>query len=200
MARAQTTGQWEVSASTEAKAGMRVGHAFGGEKFDALRVLQDRLNGRPTVITHTNSDGKSVVDAEATAAAEEKAESMSDAFDHWLLTEDPERARHVLERYNNQFNSFVARSYAGMRVDPPGLRASFELRPHQHQAVARIVHGGNTLLAHPVGAGKTAEMIVGAMELRRLGVIRLPAFVVPNHMLAAVRSTTSSTCTPARPS
>jgi N12 class adenine-specific DNA methylase len=183
--RAESTGQWEVSRSSDAGWGMRIGHAFGGEKFDALRILQDQLNGRPTIITMTDPDGNKVVDGEATAAAGLKGEAISDAFDHWLLQEDPTRSAQVLDRYNRQFNSHVARNYAGMRVDPPGLRAGFQLRDHQHQAIARMVYGGgNTLLAHPVGAGKTAELIVGAMELRRLGTINLPAFVVPNHMLA----------------
>jgi N12 class adenine-specific DNA methylase len=181
--RAESTGQWEVTSSSAGRAGMRVGHAYGAEDFDALRILQDRLNGRPTIITHINADGKSIADPEATASAAEKAEAISDAFDKWLLVEDPERGASVLATYNERFNAYVARSYAGLRVDPPGLRDGFVLRPHQHQAIARMVHGGNTLLAHPVGAGKTAELIVGAFELRRLGTINLPAFVVPNHML-----------------
>ena len=80
----------------------------------------------------------------------------------------------MLSIYNERFNAYVARSYAGMRVAAPGLATDFELRAHQHQAIARVVLGGNTALWHPVGAGKTAEMVVAAMEMRRLGIVRRP--------------------------
>ena len=124
-----------------------------------------------------------MVNAEATAAACEKADELREEFDRWLLHEEPTRSGTMLAIYNERFNSYVARNYAGAKIAAPGLAANFVLRPHQEQAIARVIFGGNTALWHPVGAGKTAEMIVSGMEQRRLGIIRRPAYVVPNHML-----------------
>jgi N12 class adenine-specific DNA methylase len=174
---------WVVRADTGAKLAMSGGHPFGGASFDALHVLGAALNGRSPVVYTADSEGNRVVDPAATTAATEKAEQLGEAFDAWLLREDPDRTAVVLARYNELFNAYVPRSYAGVTITAPGLRSDFSLRPHQHQAVARMVYGRDALLAHAVGAGKTAELIVGAMERKRLGMCALPCFVVPNHML-----------------
>jgi N12 class adenine-specific DNA methylase len=185
VARADSTGTWVVAAPTWVRSRMSADHEFGLARLDALRLLEEGLNGRAPQVAYTSPDGVRVVDAEATARAVDLAEGLRERFDAWLLREDPDRADAALRVFNDRYNAHVPRTYAAAAdaIAPDGLRSDFTLRPHQRQAVARMVYGGNTLLAHPVGAGKTAEMIVGAMELRRLGTIRRPCFVVPNHML-----------------
>ncbi|HVX23325.1 MAG TPA: hypothetical protein VHB02_18435 [Acidimicrobiales bacterium] len=177
------TGEWVIGASGAARQSMGRDHEFGGPSFDALTVLSAAVNGRSPVITKLGPNDARIVDADATTQAVEKSELLQEAFDAWLLKDDPVRSAEMLGRYNEQFNAYVPRSYSGITMRAPGLRSDFSLRPHQHQAIARIVFGRDALLAHAVGAGKTAELIVGAMERRRLGMCALPAFVVPNHML-----------------
>ncbi len=176
-------GSWRVKIPSGLANSLRGDHQFGTDQRHAGKLLEDALNGRQPTISHKNADGQSVVDPEATEAARERVGLIVEDFNHWALADDPERSDELMGIYNEQFNSYVPRDYSGQEMDAPGLRDGFNLRPHQHAAVARMVQGGNTLLAHPVGAGKTAEMIVGSMELRRTGAIATPAFVVPNHML-----------------
>lgn len=176
-------GRWNIEVPSSARPALRGDHEFGTEARTATDLLEDALNGRQPTVNRKNSDGKSVPDPEATEAARERQSLLVEDFDHWALQDDPERSDRLMAIYNERFNSYVPRDYSGQTVAAPGLRDEFELRPHQHAAVARMVQGGNTLLAHPVGSGKTAEMIVGSMELRRTGAIKTPAFVVPNHML-----------------
>ncbi len=183
VARSTSSNEWAVAAPRMVRERMGRGHAFGTASRDALELLECCLNGRTPVVTIETDDGRRLVDAEATAIACDRATELKEEFDRWLLRDDPERSVAMLAIYNEQFNSYVARSYAGMTIAPPGLSSDFHLRPHQTQAIARIVFGGNTALWHPVGAGKTAEMVVGGMEMRRLGIVRRPAYVVPNHML-----------------
>jgi N12 class adenine-specific DNA methylase len=180
VARDNSVGRWTVGAPSVVRWRMQANHEFGLEHYDALRLLESALNGRSPVVKRNDT-----VDVDATTQAVDLAEDLGDRFDQWLLHDDAERARGVVAAFNERFNAHVPRSYqqAADAISAEGLRSDFVLRPHQRQAIARIVYGGNTLLAHPVGAGKTAEMIVGAMELRRLGMIRLPCFVVPNHLL-----------------
>jgi N12 class adenine-specific DNA methylase len=174
---------WTVHASTAFRQRIGLGHRYGGRAFTGIDVLKAALAGRAPQITHT-VEGTRVVNADETAQAAERLVLMKEDFDHWMLRDDPARTDMVMELYNDRFNAWVPRSYAGITISAAGLRSDFELRPHQHQAIARIVYGGNALLAHPVGAGKTAEMIVGAMERKRLGLCERPCFVVPNHLLA----------------
>ena len=183
VARIASTNEWKVAAPHYVAERMASDHAFGTSRASALHVLECRLNGRAPIVTDETPDGRRVVNAEATTAACEKADELGEEFDRWLLHDDPTRAASMLAIYNERFNSYVPRSYAGAVIAAPGLAAGFELRPHQSQAIARVIFGGNTALWHPVGAGKSAEMIVSGMEQRRLGLIRRPAYVVPNHML-----------------
>ncbi len=136
-------------------------------------------------VTDELDDGRRVVSAIETAAAQEKAQAMQDRFAEWCW-EDPDRARRLIGEYNRRFNSIVLRDYTtdGDRLTLPGLTRTFKPMPHQRAAVARMLSEPAVGLFHQVGAGKTAEMIIGAAELRRLGMVRKPVIVVPNHMLA----------------
>lgn len=177
-------GRWKLKAPNSADRNrMRGDHQFGTDRRHAVELLNDALNGTQPLIKISRPDGTTSVDTEATETARERVALLVEDFDHWALSDDPERSDALMGIYNERFNSYVPRDYSGQEVAAPGLRDDFKLRAHQHAAVARMVQGGNTLLAHPVGAGKTAEMIVGSMELRRTGAIKTPCFVVPNHML-----------------
>ena len=123
-----------------------------------------------------------VLNMDETLAAQEKAAELGERFAEWAW-QDPARARELAEAYNEKFNSLVLRNYDDAQLSLPGLALNFEPRPHQVAAVARVIHEPAVGLFHEVGAGKTAEMTMGAMELRRLGLARKPAIVVPNHML-----------------
>jgi N12 class adenine-specific DNA methylase len=175
-------GKWNLVVSTTVAAHCGGDHPYGTESRNALQLLEDGLNGRVPTVTRTVEE-RQVIDPEATELARECLGSVQDHFDQWALHDNPARSAELLEKYNTTFNSTVARDYSGYEVATPGLVEGFELRPHQHQAIARVLLDGNSLLAHPTGAGKTAEMIVAGQELRRLGLAKLPCFAVPNHML-----------------
>jgi len=177
-----TEAQWSTVVSTGFRRHLGLGHRFGGRGFSAIDVLKAGLAGRSPQVTVT-VEGKRVVNMEQTTQAAERLELMKEEFDHWLLRDDPDRSYSVMAAYNEKFNAWVPRSYAGITMRAPGMRSDFHLRAHQHQAIARMVYGKDCLLAHPVGAGKTAEMIVGAMERKRLGLCERPCFVVLNHLL-----------------
>jgi N12 class adenine-specific DNA methylase len=178
----EVMGRWSIKGSEGVTHRLRSGNAFSTEKLHALDLLEDGLNGVSPVVYRTVEERR-VIDPDATELARERLSELADHFDSWALHHDDDRSAELLRLYNERFNSHVSRSFAGMTVAAPGMRDDFELRPHQHQAISRVLHGGNTLLAHPVGAGKTAEMIVAGMELKRLGLANRPGFVVPNHML-----------------
>lgn len=161
---------------------------WGTDEFNAYELLTLTLNQKRVVVTRTIGQGKdkrTVVDQEATETARGKVEELRMRFSEWVW-EDPERAEHLQEVYNDTFNGIALRSYDDVRLTLPGLDKDFVPRPHQYAAVARILNEPATLLAHPVGAGKTAEMVMGAMEMRRLGLAKKPVVVVPNHMLEQV--------------
>lgn len=163
---------------------------FGTESFDALSLAGHLLEGRPIRATASFCPDDSIIRrrkamaaaAEETLAAQAKAEELNTAFVEWLWS-DPQRAAALTNQYNTLFNSLVARSYDDAKPALPGLTDAITPRPHQLAAVARIVAEPTVLLAHEVGAGKTLEMVMGCMELRRLGLARKPAIVVPNHMV-----------------
>lgn len=156
---------------------------WGTERCSASHLANALLEQRPIRIYDENKEeGTRTLNAYATAAAVEKASELSARFSDWVW-EEPARARALARTYNDRFNAIVPRSYDGMKLSLPGLALTFRPRPHQVAAVARIVHEPAVGLFHEVGAGKTAEMVMGAMELRRLGMATKPAVVVPNHML-----------------
>lgn len=158
---------------------------FSTDQVSVHQVLTKVLNGDDLKVTREIKSGettKRIVDPEATAALVEVAESTVEHFQDWIWR-DPDRADHLQRRYNDLFNGIVLRSYDGVQLTLPGLSNDFTPRPHQHAAVARMIAEPSTGLFHEVGAGKTAEMVMGVMELKRLGMIAKPAIIVPNNML-----------------
>ena len=158
---------------------------WGTSRKPADEIAKALLEQRSVTVTDELDDGRRVVNAVETAAAQEKAQAMQERFAQWCW-QDPGRARRLLCEYNRRFNSIVLRDYTadGERLTLPGLVRTFTPMPHQRAAVARMLSEPAVGLFHQVGAGKTAEMVIGASELRRLGMVRKPVVVVPNHMLA----------------
>ena len=159
--------------------------AWGTQRYPAPHLAQTILEQRKIEVRDTirTPDGeRTVLNLDATLAAQEKATELAERFSDWAW-DDPARAADLARTYNDRFNSLVLRSYDGTQLSLPGLAASFRPRQHQLAAVARMISEPAVLLAHEVGAGKTAEMIIGTTELKRLGLVRKPAIVVPNHML-----------------
>ena len=154
----------------------------GGKAFST--IFENMLNGRRTNVYRDNGDGTRVLDKAKTEAVAEKVEKLNEEFRKWLW-EDEDRRAEMQELYNETYNALVTPKYSGASLTVNGLNSTYELRPHQKDAVARIINsGGNTLLAHRVGAGKTMEMAAAAMKLKQLGVIKKPMFVVPNNVVA----------------
>ena len=158
---------------------------WGTERYPAPQLAQANLEQRKIEVrdvVHTPDGDRSVPNIDATLAAQEKSAELAGHFAGWAW-QDPARAADLARTYNERFNNLVLRSYDNTQLTLPGLSLAFRPRPHQVAAVARMIHEPAVLLAHEVGAGKTAEMIMGVTELRRLGLARKPAIVVPNHML-----------------
>jgi N12 class adenine-specific DNA methylase/predicted ABC-type ATPase len=154
---------------------------WGTDDRSASQLVQSLLEQRPIKITRKVGD-KTVPDLEATLAAQAKAEAIQERFTEWLW-EDADRAKLLQRRYNDRFNALVLRKYDGSTRKFPGMAETWKPHPHVKDAVDRIVNEPTALLAHVVGAGKTAEMVMGAAELKRLGMARKPSIIVPNHML-----------------
>jgi N12 class adenine-specific DNA methylase len=155
---------------------------YGTGRASAVKLAEACLEQRPIRVTDELEDGRRILNLTETVAAQEKADELQEAFADWLWT-DPDRARTLARSYNEKFNAIVLRSYDGARREFPGLAVSTQLREHQVAAVVRMLSEPTAGLFHDVGAGKTLEMVVGCMELRRLGIVKKPAVVVPNHML-----------------
>ena len=155
---------------------------YGTERMSAGEIVGALLEQRQVRVSDEIEPGKRVLNLTETVAAQEKASEIGEKFADWIWS-DPDRATRLARHYNDTFNAIVLRSYDGAQMQLPGLTVTFTPREHQTAAVARIVSEPSVLLAHEVGAGKTAEMVIGAMELRRLGMAQKPAVVVPNHML-----------------
>jgi N12 class adenine-specific DNA methylase len=157
---------------------------WGTDRMPAPALAKAVLEQRPIQVTDETDDGRRVVNPTETASAQEKAQALQERFAEWCW-EDPDRARQLAGEYNRRFNAIVLRDYSteGERLTLPGLARTFTPRPHQRSAVARMLAEPAVGLFHQVGAGKTAEMVMGAMELRRLGLVTKSAVVVPNHML-----------------
>jgi N12 class adenine-specific DNA methylase len=158
---------------------------WGTLRYPAPALAQAVLEQRKIEVRdmiRTPDGERSVLNLDATLAAQEKAAELAERFSAWAW-ENPGRARELAGTYNERFNNIALRNYDQAQLSLPGLAATFQPRPHQVAAVARMIGEPAVLLAHEVGAGKTAEMIIGVTELRRLGLIRKPAIVVPNHML-----------------
>lgn len=178
-------GEWKFrlvgkpSDSAEGKWGAEGDH----KSVKATEVFDRVVNGKSLQVTYRpDKDGPVFVDQVATETLQERANELHESFQDWLWS-DGERVTRLQERYNDFYNGIVLRSYDGVELSFPGKAATFTPRPHQHAAVARMVSEPATGLFHEVGAGKTAEMVLGVMELRRLGMVSKPAIVVPNQML-----------------
>lgn len=158
---------------------------YGTNRANAYKILEDSLNLRDVRIYDTVEDAegkeKRVLNAKETTLAQQKQQALRDAFRDWIF-KDPERRQALVHQYNEEMNSTRPREYDGSHITFPGINPSIQLQPHQINAIARVLYGGNTLLAHEVGAGKSFEMIAAAMESKRLGLCHKAICVVPNHL------------------
>ncbi len=154
---------------------------WGTNRADAIELIKLSLNLKQVTIFDKDSDDKPVFNYKETAAAREKQDLIKNEFKSWVFRE-VNRSDTLVTLYNERFNSTRLREYDGQHLTFPGMSAGIDLKPHQRSAVARILYGGNTLLAHAVGAGKTFEMVAAGMELKRLGLAQKPMYVVPNHL------------------
>jgi N12 class adenine-specific DNA methylase/SAM-dependent methyltransferase len=175
-------GHWSARLRDGSRRSVALTSEWGTARADAITLLDAALNQRLHTVTDATDDGRRVRNDAETLAARDKQEALTTRFSAWVW-EDPDRSERLAGRYNELFSSTVLPHHDGSHLTLPGLAASFEPRSHQRDAVARILTDGRTLLAHAVGAGKTATMVMAAMELRRLGSASKPAVVVPNHML-----------------
>jgi N12 class adenine-specific DNA methylase len=175
------SGIWRVKAD---RGSVKATSEWGTHRRPAPDLLQSILEQKSIQVEDTDGEGKKVANLEETEAAQESANALQERFAEWVW-EDPERATRLIDEYNRRFNSIALRDYTqeGQRLTLPGLAASFKPHEHQRTAVARIISEPAVGLFHEVGAGKTAEMVMGAMELKRLGMANKPMIVVPNHML-----------------
>jgi len=159
---------------------------YGTERANAYKILEETLNLRDIRIYDTVTDPgggeRRVLNSKETTLAQQKQQAIKDEFQDWIWR-DPDRRRELVTRYNEIFNSNRPREYDGSHITFSGMNPEIHLREHQLNAVAHILYGGNTLLAHEVGAGKTFEMVAAAMESKRLGLCSKPMFVVPNHLI-----------------
>ena len=158
---------------------------YGTDQTSAYKILEDSLNLRDVRVYRTvkdpNGQERRVLDSKETTLASQKQQAVRSAFRDWLWR-DPERRQALVQQYNEQMNCIRPREYDGSHITFSGINPAIQLRPHQLNAIARVLYGGNTLLAHEVGAGKTFEMVAAAMESKRLGLCQKSIFVVPNHL------------------
>ncbi len=175
-------GQWSARLRDGSRRSVALSSEWGTARADGITLLDASLNQRLHTVTDATEDGRRVRNDAETLAARDKQEALANRFSTWVW-EDPARAERLAGRYNELFSSTVLPTHDGAHLSLPGLAGSFTPRAHQRDAVARILTDGRALLAHAVGAGKTATMVMAAMELRRLGSATKPAVVVPNHML-----------------
>ncbi|MBW3613990.1 MAG: methyltransferase domain-containing protein [Actinobacteria bacterium] len=180
--RLASLGQWTVVLRSGSRASVSLTSQWGTARADGVTLLGASLNQRLHTVTDEIEPGRRVRNDAETIAAREKQDALGARFSGWVWDE-PARAERLAERYNRLFSSTVVPSYDGTHLSLPGLSASFSPHAHQRDAVARLLTEGRALLAHAVGAGKTATMVMAAMEMRRLGLVCKPAVVVPNHML-----------------
>lgn len=181
----EVTSEWNISGKSVDTSNINVHYTYGTERANAYKIIEDTLNLRDVRIydTVTDADGKErrVLNAKETTLAQQKQQAIKDAFKDWIW-KTPDRRHALVQRYNELFNSTRPREYNGEHITFSGMNPEISLREHQKNAVAHILYGGNTLLAHEVGAGKTFEMVAAAMESKRLGLCSKPLFAVPNHL------------------
>ena len=178
------TGQWNVKGKNADYGNSLVNMTYGTSRRNAYQILEDSLNLKDSRVYDTiTEDGKEkrVLNKKETTLAAQKQDTIREAFKDWVFR-DPDRRQDLVAKYNKLFNSTRPREYDGEHLKFPGMTPDIELKPHQKSAVAHVLYGDNTLLAHCVGAGKTFEMTAAAMESKRLGLCQKSLFVVPNHL------------------
>ena len=180
------TAEWQISGkSAVSRNNVAAYTAYGTERANAYRILEETLNLKDIRIYDTvedpNGKEKRVLNKKETTLAQQKQQAIKDAFQDWIWR-DPERRERLCSRYNELFNATRPREYDGSHIHFVGMNPDIRLRPHQLNAIAHVLYGGNVLLAHEVGAGKTFEMAASAMESKRLGLCQKSLFVVPNHL------------------
>ena len=179
------TSEWNIEGKSYDKGNVRAYNTYGTSRINAYKIIEETLNLKDVRIFDYIEDDegkkKAVLNKKKTAIAQSKQEMIKQEFQDWIWS-DPERRERLCKSYNEKFNSVRPREYDGSHIIFNGMNPEIELREHQKNAVAHILYGGNTLLAHAVGAGKTFEMVAAAQESKRLGLCNKSLFVVPNHL------------------
>lgn len=181
----QYTGEWNIEGKSYDRGNVKAYNAFGTTRINGYKIMEETLNLKDVrifdYIEDENGKKTAVLNKKETAIAQGKQELIKQAFADWIWS-DPERREQLTKMYNEKFNSLRPREYDGSHMSFVGINPEITLRPHQVNAIAHILYGGNTLLAHVVGAGKTFEMVAAAQESKRLGLCQKSLFVVPNHL------------------
>ena len=183
------TSEWNVEGKSRDRGNDLAEMTYGTSRVNAYKLIEDALNLKETKVFDqiVNSDGSktSVLNKKETLLAGQKQELIKEEFKNWIFS-DQERRNRLVKLYNERFNSIRNREYDGSNLSFEGMNTKIDLRPHQRNAIARSLYGGNTLLAHVVGSGKTFEMVASAMESKRLGMCSKSLFVVPNHLTGQI--------------
>ena len=181
----QFTGEWNIEGKSYDRSNVKAYSTYGTSRINAYKIIEETLNLKDVrffdYIEDDEGKKKAVLNKKETAIAQAKQELIKQGFQDWIWA-DPARREKLTKMYNEKFNSIRPREYDGSHIVFNGMNPEIELREHQKNAVAHILYGGNTLLAHAVGAGKTFEMVAAAMESKRLGLCNKSLFVVPNHL------------------
>lgn len=180
------TGEWNIEGKSNDKGNPKANNAYGTHRVNAYKIIEDTLNLRDTRVYDyiPTEDGKkkAVLNKEETAIAQGKQDLIKQAFQDWIW-QNPERRQRLTAYYNENFNAIRPREYDGSHLNFYGMNPEIKLRQHQKNGAARIIYGGNSLLAYVVGAGKTYTMVAAAMECKRLGLCNKSMIVVPNHII-----------------
>lgn len=183
--RSEVTGQWAITDKNSDRGNVKVLTTYGTKRMTAYHILEQTLNQKDVrvfdYIEDENGNKKAVLNKKETAIAQDRQELIKQKFSEWIWR-DIDRRERLCRIYNETFNSIRPREYDGRHIHFEGMNPEISLRPHQINAIAHILYGGNTLLAHEVGAGKTYEMVAAAMEMKRLGLCTKSLIVVPNHI------------------
>ncbi|HEL0241384.1 TPA: DEAD/DEAH box helicase family protein [Streptococcus equi subsp. zooepidemicus] len=183
------TSEWNIEGKSKDRGNDLAEMTYGTSRVSAYKLIEDALNLKETKVFDqiVNSDGSktSVLNKKETMLAGQKQELLKEEFKNWIFN-DQERRNRLVKLYNERFNSIRNREYDGSKLSFEGMNTKIDLRPHQKNAIARSLYGGNTLLAHVVGSGKTFEMVASAMESKRLGMCSKSLFVVPNHLTGQI--------------
>lgn len=178
------TAEWTIYGKSMDNSNIKVNQKYGSKRANAYSIIQDTLNLKDSRVydyVEENGKNKAVLNPKETAIAQSKQQLIKEAFKDWIW-KDQSRRQQLVSLYNEKFNRVRPREYDGSHIQFVGMNAEIQLKPHQKNAVARMLYGGNTLLAHVVGAGKTFEMVAAAQESKRLGLCQKSLFIVPNHL------------------